>query len=76
VPPAPPESLWWARRGGAGEDWPARSAHAHYHCERNQQGLDNRLIAAPAHDNADPARPIARRERLGGLLSDYYRAVA
>jgi hypothetical protein len=40
------------------------------------QGLDNRLITAPANDNADPARPIARRERLGGLLSYYYRAVA
>jgi transposase InsO family protein len=48
----------------------------HYHCERNHQGLDNRLITAPANDNADPARPIARRERLGGLLSYYYRAVA
>jgi len=48
----------------------------HYHRERNHQGLDNRLIIAPANDNADPARPIARRERLGGLLSYYYRAVA
>src|SRR5215471_3021752 len=48
----------------------------HYHRERNHQGLDNRLITAPANDNADPARPIVRRERLGGLLSYYYRAVA
>jgi hypothetical protein len=48
----------------------------HYHCERNHQGLGNRLITAPTNDNADPARPIARRERLGGLLSYYYRAVA
>jgi transposase InsO family protein len=51
----------------------------HYHLERNHQGLDNRLItaiAAPSNDNADPARPIARRERLGGLLSYYYRAAA
>jgi transposase InsO family protein len=51
----------------------------HYHLERNHQGLDNRLItaiAAPVNDNADPAVPIARRERLGGLLSYYYRAAA
>jgi transposase InsO family protein len=51
----------------------------HYHLERNHQGLDNRLITAvavPANENADPAAPIARRERLGGLLSYYYRATA
>jgi transposase InsO family protein len=51
----------------------------HYHLERNHQGLDNRLITAitaPSNDNAGPARPIARRERLGGLLSYYYRAAA
>jgi putative transposase len=52
---------------------------AHYHLERNHQGLDNRLItalAAPVNDNADPAWPIARRECLGGLLSYYYRVAA
>ena len=51
----------------------------HYHLERNHQGLDNRLItaiAAPVNDNADPASPIARRERLGGLLSYNYRVAA
>jgi transposase InsO family protein len=51
----------------------------HYHLERNHQGFDNRLItaiAAPVNDNAEPAAPIARRERLGGLLSYYYRAAA
>jgi hypothetical protein len=34
---------------------------AHYHLERNHQGLDNRLltaIIAPANDDADPAAPI------------------
>ncbi len=47
----------------------------HYHHERNHQGLENRLItpsshsATPVNDNA----PIARRERLGGLLSFYHR---
>ena len=52
---------------------------AHYHLERNHQGLDNRLITAaatPANENADPAGAIARRERLGGLLSHYYRLAA
>jgi transposase InsO family protein len=51
----------------------------HYHRERNHQGLDNRLITpiiVPANDNADPAALIERRERLGGLLSYYYRAAA
>jgi putative transposase len=51
----------------------------HYHLERNHQGLDNQLItavAAPANDNVDPAAPIARRERLGGILSYYYRRAA
>ena len=47
---------------------------AHYHGERNHQGLDNELI-----DRPDPERaggPVRRCERLGGVLSYYYRAVA
>ena len=47
----------------------------HYHLERNHQGLENRLITPPtaaANDNA----PVARRERLGGLLSFYHRQAA
>ena len=51
----------------------------HYHLERNHQGLDNRLITAvpaPANENADPDAPIARRERLGGILNFYYRRAA
>ena len=51
----------------------------HYHLERNHQGLDNRLITAaagPANENTDPAAPIARRERLGGISSHYYRPAA
>ena len=47
---------------------------AHYHGERNHQGLDNELI-----DRPDPERaggPVRRRERLGGVLSYYYRAAA
>jgi hypothetical protein len=29
-----------------------------------------------ANKNADPARQITRRERIGGLLSYYYRSAA
>ena len=52
---------------------------AHYHLERNHQGLDNRLlraVVAPANDNADPVAPIERRQRLGGLLNYYCRPAA
>ncbi len=48
----------------------------HYHRERNRQGLDNRLISTVAvatNENADPAAPVARRERLGGIFNYYYR---
>lgn len=51
----------------------------HYHLERNHQGLDNRLItavASPANENVDPTAPVVRRERLGGILSYYYRPAA
>jgi putative transposase len=51
----------------------------HYHLERNHQGRDNRLItrvSVPANDNAESLAPITRRERLGGILSYYYRAAA
>jgi putative transposase len=48
---------------------------AHYHHERNHQGLANQLIAAEPgmRSHADQVR---RRERLGGLLSYYYRDAA
>ena len=48
---------------------------AHYHEERNHQGLENRLIRpAPTH-SADTGC-IQRRRRLGGMLHYYYRAAA
>ena len=52
---------------------------SHHHLERSHQGLDNRLITAVAaamNENTDPAAPIARRERLGGILSYYHRCTA
>ena len=47
----------------------------HYHLERNHQGLENQLLTTPARPANDDA-PIARRERLGGLLNFYYRRAA
>jgi hypothetical protein len=48
---------------------------AHYHQERNHQGLENRLII-PMESTADTALAIERRQRLGGLLNYYYRKAA
>ena len=48
---------------------------AHYHRERNHQGLDNRLIFPEAADT-DPDAPIECRQRLGGMLNYYYRQAA
>jgi len=48
---------------------------AHYHSERNHQGLDNELLTPlPANTNADGS--IQCRERLGGTLKYYYRDAA
>ena len=46
---------------------------AHYHTERNYQGLDNDLID-PSGDIVKIAGSIECRERLGGLLRYYHRA--
>ena len=48
---------------------------AHYHEERNHQGLENRLIR-PAPRYAENAAFIQHRRRLGGMLNYYYRAAA
>src|SRR6266478_8187463 len=40
---------------------------AHYHHERNHQGLDNQLIA-PEPEHNDQGGAVMRRDRLGGLL--------
>ena len=46
----------------------------HYHEERNHQGLDNELIVPAKATNG--IGKVDRRERLGGLLSFYYRKAA
>lgn len=48
---------------------------AHYHGERNHQGLGNRLIT-PDKSHAGNSGAIRRRERLGGMLNYYYRQAA
>jgi putative transposase len=47
----------------------------HYHRERNHQGLENRLIHAPAVVAANDGA-IHRHGRLGGTLNFYYRQAA
>ena len=45
---------------------------AHYHGERNHQGLDNRLIRAVPSSVQGVGR-VCRKQRLGGMLSFYCR---
>jgi len=61
-----------------GEDMLCRAVHAfvaHYHSERNHQGLDNRLIE-PGEEIGRSAGEVQCRERLGGILRYYYRQSA
>jgi putative transposase len=48
---------------------------AHYHTERNHQGLANQLIT-PEPDLGSHSGQVRRRDRLGGLLSYYHREAA
>ena len=48
---------------------------AHYHTERNHQGLSNQLIH-PEVGHLGNAGVVQRRQRLGGMLNYYYRAAA
>ena len=48
---------------------------SHYHRERNHQGLDNRLLHAPALVPVDIGT-ISCHARLGGTLNFYYRKAA
>jgi putative transposase len=47
----------------------------HYHEERNHQGLDNQLIS-PRPVPTTKLGAVARRERVGGMLSYYHREAA
>jgi len=48
---------------------------AHFHHERNHQGLDN-TIPFPSETVGDVTGKIRKKERLGGLLKYYYRQTA
>lgn len=48
---------------------------AHYHAERNHQGLGNKLFS-PVHEVGSCSGTIHCCERLGGMLKYYYREVA
>ncbi len=48
---------------------------AHYHHERNHQGLDNRLLIE-ATMSSSATGPVRKRVRVGGLLNYYYREAA
>ncbi|MEE8311870.1 MAG: integrase core domain-containing protein, partial [Candidatus Binatia bacterium] len=52
-----------------------REYAAHYHRERNHQGIDNRLIESA--DRAESSSlAIKCAQRLGGMLRFYHRAAA
>jgi len=48
---------------------------AHYHLERNHQGVGNRLIQ-PEPDQLANTGTVQCRKRLGGMLNYYYRTAA
>ncbi len=48
---------------------------AHYHAERNHQGLQNRLLS-PLTNPSLRQGPVNQRQRLGGMLNYYYREAA
>jgi hypothetical protein len=60
------------RRGGAADS--VREFVAHYHSERNHQGIGNRLVL-PGPDLTERDGVIRCRSRLGGMLN-YYDRVA
>jgi transposase InsO family protein len=61
--------------GEASLRYAIRSYLAHYHTERNHQGLGNHLIAKEPGIGSQSGQ-VRRRTRLGGLLSYYYRDAA
>jgi putative transposase len=61
-----------------GEDSLRKVIHnfvAHYHTERNHQGLANRLIS-PQPGHLGKAGVVQWHQRLGGMLNYYYRDAA
>ena len=49
---------------------------AHYHFERNHQGIGNNLVYPGVEAEIYREGPVECRERIGGLLKFYYRQAA
>ena len=49
---------------------------AHYHDERNHQGMNNLRLNVAANDDAYRNGTLSKRARLGGILNYYYREAA
>ena len=49
---------------------------AHYHHERNHQGMNNLRLNVAANDDSYQSGEVSKRARLGGILNYYYRAAA
>ena len=49
---------------------------AHYHRERNHQGVGNVLLLSSGNRSARYDHPVRCRERIGGMLKYYYREAA
>jgi hypothetical protein len=56
-----------------GKRFPIHDRDPLYHVERCHQGIGNRLIEGVPKPSSGP---VARLERLGGILSHYYRDAA
>ena len=52
-----------------------REYAAHYHQERNHQGINNRLIEAD-NDGLSTVGTVGCSDRLGGMLRFYHRVAA
>ncbi|MHB8387207.1 integrase core domain-containing protein [Metallibacterium sp.] len=53
-----------------------REYMAHYHVERNHQGMGNRLLKPVTAAPPRPQGSVSQRQRLGGMLNYYYRKAA
>ena len=49
---------------------------AHYHFERNHQGMNNQRLHTAANDDLYQSGSVTKRTRLGGVLNYYYREAA
>ena len=53
-----------------------REYTAHYHLERNHQGMNNQRLDTAANDDFYQSGSVTKRTRLGGVFNYYYREAA